>query len=149
MENNKGVPLVSEGIDANYQDMVNYAVLRYTLDSFKRGFQMKYLVAFSRIFVGVLFIFSGFIKLNDPLGFSFKLEEYFSEGVLNLPFFGTLCPWVRTICRHFRSPFGCDAVIGFQGQIYPLELIPDDLVFYFFNVLFGLFQQGYRLRLFW
>jgi hypothetical protein len=26
MENNKGVTLVSEGIDANYQDMVNYAV---------------------------------------------------------------------------------------------------------------------------
>jgi uncharacterized membrane protein YphA (DoxX/SURF4 family) len=27
--------------------------------------------------VGLLFIFSGFIKLNDPLGFSYKLEEYF------------------------------------------------------------------------
>lgn len=47
---------------------------------------MKYLVAFSRIFVGVLFIISGFIKLNDPVGFSFKLEEYFSQGVLDLPF---------------------------------------------------------------
>jgi uncharacterized membrane protein YphA (DoxX/SURF4 family) len=31
----------------------------------------------ARIFVGVLFIFSGLIKLNDPLGFSYKLEEYF------------------------------------------------------------------------
>ena len=30
-----------------------------------------------RIFVGGLFIFSGFIKSNDPLGFSYKLEEYF------------------------------------------------------------------------
>ncbi|MGZ3899686.1 MAG: hypothetical protein ACXVNQ_04970, partial [Bacteroidia bacterium] len=30
-----------------------------------------------RIFVGGLFIFSGFIKANDPLGFSYKLEEYF------------------------------------------------------------------------
>ncbi|ADY54207.1 DoxX family protein [Pseudopedobacter saltans DSM 12145] len=30
-----------------------------------------------RIFVGLLFIFSGLIKLNDPLGFSYKLEEYF------------------------------------------------------------------------
>lgn len=35
--------------------------------------------------MGVLFIFSGLIKLNDPVGFSFKLEEYFSQGVLNLP----------------------------------------------------------------
>lgn len=37
----------------------------------------KYILLFSRIFVGVLFIFSGLIKLNDPLGFSYKLEEYF------------------------------------------------------------------------
>ena len=47
---------------------------------------MKYLVGFSRIFVGVLFIISGFIKLNDPLGFSYKLQEYFGADVLNLPF---------------------------------------------------------------
>ncbi|WP_282054432.1 BT_3928 family protein [Maribacter luteus] len=47
---------------------------------------MKYLVGFSRLFVGFLFIFSGFVKLNDPVGFTFKLEEYFSEAVLNLTF---------------------------------------------------------------
>ncbi|WP_047416108.1 BT_3928 family protein [Cellulophaga sp. Hel_I_12] len=46
---------------------------------------MKYFVAVSRIFVGLLFIISGFIKLNDPVGFSFKLEEYFSFSVLNFP----------------------------------------------------------------
>ena len=47
---------------------------------------MKYLVGFSRVFVGVLFIISGLIKLNDPVGFSFKLEEYFSPSVLDLNF---------------------------------------------------------------
>jgi uncharacterized membrane protein YphA (DoxX/SURF4 family) len=31
----------------------------------------------ARILVGLLFIFSGLIKANDPLGFSYKLEEYF------------------------------------------------------------------------
>ncbi len=31
----------------------------------------------SRYFVGILFIISGLIKLNDPIGFSIKLEEYF------------------------------------------------------------------------
>src|SRR5690606_38595735 len=47
---------------------------------------MKLLTHFSRFFVGLLFIFSGLIKLNDPVGFSFKLDEYFSEGVFNMPF---------------------------------------------------------------
>lgn len=32
---------------------------------------------FSRVFVGGLFIFSGLIKLNDPIGTKIKLEEYF------------------------------------------------------------------------
>ena len=41
---------------------------------------------FSRLFVGVLFIISGLIKLNDPVGFSYKLAEYFSEPVFNMPF---------------------------------------------------------------
>src|SRR5699024_1522707 len=30
-----------------------------------------------RIIVGVLFIFSGLIKVNDPVGTAIKLEEYF------------------------------------------------------------------------
>lgn len=46
-----------------------------------------FITHFSRLFVGVLFIISGLIKLNDPLGFSYKLEEYFSEPVFNIPFF--------------------------------------------------------------
>lgn len=36
-----------------------------------------WLTHISRILVGGLFIFSGFIKANDTLGFSYKLEEYF------------------------------------------------------------------------
>src|SRR3982751_4793154 len=35
------------------------------------------LIWFCRLAVGLLFIFSGLIKINDPLGFSYKLEEYF------------------------------------------------------------------------
>ncbi|PTX59432.1 putative membrane protein YphA (DoxX/SURF4 family) [Kordia periserrulae] len=45
----------------------------------------KILTIICQIFVGGLFIFSGFIKLNDPVGFSFKLTDYFAEDVLNLP----------------------------------------------------------------
>ena len=40
-----------------------------------------------RIIVGLIFIASGFVKAVDVVGFSFKLEEYFSPTVFNLPFF--------------------------------------------------------------
>lgn len=39
---------------------------------------MKYFITILRILVGALFIFSGVIKLNDPTGFSYKLDEYFT-----------------------------------------------------------------------
>ncbi|WP_439130698.1 BT_3928 family protein [Polaribacter sp.] len=47
---------------------------------------MKILIHIARIIVGALFIFSGFVKLVDPIGSQYKFEEYFSEGVLNLEF---------------------------------------------------------------
>lgn len=39
--------------------------------------KVKILTHLTRIAVGGLFIFSGFIKANDPAGFSYKLNEYF------------------------------------------------------------------------
>ncbi|MGZ4060959.1 MAG: MauE/DoxX family redox-associated membrane protein, partial [Bacteroidia bacterium] len=38
---------------------------------------MKIVTNIARFLVGALFIFSGFIKANDTLGFSYKLVEYF------------------------------------------------------------------------
>src|SRR5690606_21779439 len=35
------------------------------------------LLLLARLFTGLLFIFSGLIKANDPTGFGYKLEEYF------------------------------------------------------------------------
>lgn len=48
---------------------------------------MKALATISRVLVGLLFIFSGFIKANDPIGFSIKLAEYYH--VFGLPDFLT------------------------------------------------------------
>jgi len=47
---------------------------------------MKLITQISRLLVGGLFIFSGLIKLNDPMGFAFKLGDYFAPDVLNLTF---------------------------------------------------------------
>ncbi len=38
---------------------------------------MKYFLWALRIIVGVLFIFSGLVKANDPLGLSYKMDEFF------------------------------------------------------------------------
>ncbi|MBY0482329.1 MAG: DoxX family protein [Chitinophagaceae bacterium] len=38
---------------------------------------MKYFLLIVRWFVGILFIFSGLIKANDPLGLSYKMQEFF------------------------------------------------------------------------
>lgn len=47
---------------------------------------MRILTHIARIIVAVTFIFSGFVKLVDPIGSAIKFEEYFSEDVLNLTF---------------------------------------------------------------
>ena len=47
---------------------------------------MKIFVQITRIIVGALFVFSGFVKLVDPIGSQYKFQEYFSETVLNLEF---------------------------------------------------------------
>src|SRR5688500_8868145 len=39
---------------------------------------IKILLWVARLSVGLLFIVSGLIKINDPLGFSYKLDEYYT-----------------------------------------------------------------------
>ncbi|MCB9262992.1 MAG: DoxX family protein [Flavobacteriales bacterium] len=39
---------------------------------------MKHIVTFCRILIGLLFIYGGLTKLDDPTGFQYKLEEYFT-----------------------------------------------------------------------
>ncbi len=49
---------------------------------------------FSRILVGGLFIFSGLIKLNDPVGTEIKLEEYFEVFAVDFSsFFRVFIPY--------------------------------------------------------
>ena len=74
---------------------------------------MKFLVNILRIFVGSLFVFSGLVKINDPVGFSFKLEEYFGPTVFDIDFlmnFGTL---FRPLLHNYPYIFSIDFCIDF------------------------------------
>lgn len=93
---------------------------------------MRYLVAFSRVFVGILFIISGFIKLNDPVGFSFKLEEYFSQGVLDLPFFMPYALAISLFVVVFEVLLGVMLLIGFRAKFTIWSLL---LMIVFFTFL--------------
>ena len=92
---------------------------------------MKYLVGFSRVFVGILFIISGFIKLNDPVGFSFKLEEYFSSGVLDLPFFEPHALTISIIVVIFEVLVGVMLLVGFRVKftVWSLLIMIDGFTF--------------------
>ena len=71
----------------------------------------KILLNFSRWFVGILFIFSGLIKANDPLGFGYKLQEYFE--VFHLNFLSGWAPGIAIILCVLEIVLGALLLFGF------------------------------------
>ena len=102
---------------------------------------MKILTFFSRFVVGVLFIISGFIKANDALGFSYKLEEYFSPDVLNLEF---LIPFAfimaAAICV-VEIVLGIMVIIGSRAKFTSLLLMAMILFFTFLTFYSAYFNK--------
>lgn len=76
----------------------------------------NFITQFSRLFVGILFIISGLIKLNDPLGFSYKLEEYFSEPVFNMPFFVQFSLAIALFLVILEVFLGVMLLIGYKSK---------------------------------
>jgi uncharacterized membrane protein YphA (DoxX/SURF4 family) len=71
---------------------------------------MKILAQISRVIVGLLFIFSGLIKLNDPIGTQYKLEEYFEVFAADLPAFHDFFISIVPFALYF-SVFLCTAEV--------------------------------------
>ncbi|KQC34102.1 DoxX family protein [Nonlabens sp. YIK11] len=93
---------------------------------------MKLLVGFCRVFVGILFIFSGLVKLNDPVGFSFKLDEYFSAAVLGLEFLQPFALPLAIFLVILEVILGVMLLIGFQKRFTVWSLL---LMIIFFTFL--------------
>ncbi|HNR54433.1 MAG TPA: DoxX family protein [Flavobacteriales bacterium] len=84
---------------------------------------MRYLILFSRLFVGSLFIVSGLIKANDPLGFSYKLEEYFAESALNLPFLEPLALFLGALACIAEIVLGFAVLFGGRMKLATWALL--------------------------
>ena len=78
---------------------------------------------FSRIFVGILFIISGLIKLNDPVGFSYKLAEYFSEPVFNMPIFVPFSLGLALFLVSLEIVLGFMLLIGYKSKFTVWSLL--------------------------
>ncbi len=99
---------------------------------------MKYIIHIVRLVVGILFIISGLIKLNDPIGFSFKLEEYFSQPVLNLPFLEPFALSFAILVCIAEVILGVMLLMGIYKKNYTLVIVGNARFLCVFNFLFGL-----------
>ncbi len=102
---------------------------------------MKYLIHISRLFVGALFIFSGLIKLNDPVGFSFKLEEYFGVTVLNLPVFEPYALIIAVVVVVFEVLVGVFLLIGYKPKFTVWSLLVMIVFFTFLTFYSAYFNK--------
>jgi uncharacterized membrane protein YphA (DoxX/SURF4 family) len=97
------------------------------------GIFMKLLTTIIRIFVGVLFIFSGLIKANDPLGLSYKMQEFFEA-------------WNDSLSK--GSFFLNHALISFFDFLHQHSLALSVLMIAFEIIAGGALLLGWQMRIF-
>lgn len=93
---------------------------------------MKYLVGISRVIVGALFIISGLVKLNDPVGFSFKLQDYFAPEVLDLGFLVPYSLLIAIVLVIIEVLLGISLLLGYMKRFTLWALL---LMIVFFTFL--------------
>ena len=77
----------------------------------------RIITGFSQVFVGVLFIISGLIKLNDPVGFSFKLQDYFAPDVLDLDFLSPYALMIAVVVVLVEVVLGVMLLVGYAKKL--------------------------------
>jgi uncharacterized membrane protein YphA (DoxX/SURF4 family) len=93
---------------------------------------MKTTLLIIRWIVGLLFIFSGLIKVNDPLGLSYKMQEFFE--VWQLHGFNDYTLGIAMIMNVFEVVAGVAVIIGWRMRLFSWLLL---LLIIFFTFLTG------------
>ncbi len=86
----------------------------------------------ARLLVGILFIFSGLIKANDPLGLSYKMQEFFE--VWNMPALDAYTLGFSIVMIVFEILAGVAVIIGWRMRLFAWLLL---LLIIFFSFLTG------------
>ena len=94
-----------------------------------------------RVIVGVLFIFSGLIKANDPLGLSYKMQEFFE--VWHMPGFDPFTLWLSVLMIVFEIVAGVAVLLGWQMKLFSWLLL---LLIIFFAFLTGYAVLSGRIK---
>ncbi len=98
---------------------------------------MQSFLKFLRWSVGILFIFSGLIKANDPLGLSYKMQEFFDVWGMN--FFSDYTLWLALIMNTLEIIAGVALLIKYPYK-QTLWLLLALIVFFSFLTGYALFS---------
>jgi uncharacterized membrane protein YphA (DoxX/SURF4 family) len=90
---------------------------------------MKYFIWILRIAVGLLFIFSGLVKANDPLGLTYKMNEFFEVWDMGYMLHYTLTLSVLMIA--FEIIAGVAMIVGNSFRFYITLLVLLNLFYTF------------------
>lgn len=93
---------------------------------------MKIAVNTIRVLVGLLFIFSGLVKANDPLGLSYKMEEFFE--LWGMTKFNSWTLLLSVLMNAFEIIAGFALLLGWRIKLFSWLLL---LLILFFTFLTG------------
>ncbi len=106
---------------------------------------MRIIREFARYFVGALFIFSGIIKVNDPVGTAIKLEEYFQVFAYDFaPFFEWFIPaalFLSVFLSVLEVMLGIALIIGYKIRITSWVLLSLIIFFTFLTFYSAYFNK--------
>jgi len=102
-------------------------VIRYFMEK-----PLSLFISLVQNFIGIFFIFSGFVKAVDPLGTAYKIEEYFVE--FRLTFLEPYALAFSVITIVMEAVLGIMLLLGYQKNITAWLLL---LLILFFTFLTG------------
>jgi uncharacterized membrane protein YphA (DoxX/SURF4 family) len=102
---------------------------------------MKILIHIARFVVGVLFIFSGLVKANDPLGLSYKMQEFFE--VWNFHWLDNFTLTFSIIMIVFEIIAGVAILLGWRMKLFAWLLL---ILILFFTFLTGYAYLSGKVR---